>query len=570
MKVARDNLNPRNPKLKISISIAVFVLICLLAIWGASQFNQVGIVWYSIVPPLLAITMAIVTNRLLTSLGVAVGIGIILSSVQKNVGFEMPWFLILGSEGWSISKSVIGTFNLSVIIFIVLILSMISVMIISGGMQGVINWLSQFAKGSRSTQLVTVLMGLAIFIDDYANTMIVGSAMRPVTDKKKISREKLAFLVDATTAPVAGLAIVSTWIGYEIFLFTSTAESIGIDKDGYSMFFDALGYRFYCLMMVIFVFVNVISGRDFGEMLKAEKRSHSSGAVLAVDATPMTSKVFSTLSHNPAARISSFSATIPIVMLFGTMVTAFWFYGGSLGSFWSWTTWREILSRVAEEGNNVQVLAIGSGVGLFTAIFFAIAVSGIGFGQTFKAILLGLNGSLLPSLILILAWGLKEVCDALRTGDFLGATVSNVISPVWFPTIIFVVAALTSFATGTSWGTMAILIPTATPIAFGLDGSTYGITTIICLGAVLDGSIFGDHCSPISDTTIMSSISSSCDHIHHVRTQLPYSLTVAGLAIIFGYLPAAFRFPPWFLITCATGVIVLIFLFVAKPVSGSR
>ncbi|SVC84801.1 uncharacterized protein METZ01_LOCUS337655, partial [marine metagenome] len=164
MKGTSDNLNPKNPKLKISISIAVFVLICLFAIWGASQFNQVGIVWYSVVPPLLAITMAIATNRLLTSLGVAVGIGIILSSVQKNVGFEMPWFLILGSEGWSISKSVIGTFNLSVIIFIVLILSMISVMIISGGMQGVINWLSQFAKGSRSTQLVTVLMGLAIFI----------------------------------------------------------------------------------------------------------------------------------------------------------------------------------------------------------------------------------------------------------------------------------------------------------------------------------------------------------------------------------------------------------------------
>ena len=156
-------------------------------------------------------------------------------------------------------------------------------------------------------------MGMVIFIDDYANTMIVGSAMRPMTDGKKISREKLAFLVDATTAPIAGLAIVSTWIGYEIFLFSSVAESIGIDKDGYSMFFDALVYRFYCLMMVIFVFVNVISGRDFGEMLKAERRSHSTGAVLALDATPMTSGVFSTLTYSPTARISSFSATIPIV-----------------------------------------------------------------------------------------------------------------------------------------------------------------------------------------------------------------------------------------------------------------
>lgn len=565
MKDIKGNVDP---KLKISIPIAIFVLICLLAIWGAWQFNQTEIVWYSIIPPLLAITMAIVTNRVLTSLGVAIGIGVILSSVQKDIGSEMPWFLILGSESWSVFKSVIGTFNLQVIIFILLILSMISVMIISGGMQGVINWLSQFAKGSRSTQLVTVLMGLAIFIDDYANTMIVGSAMRPVTDQKKISREKLAFLVDATTAPVAGLAIVSTWIGYEIFLFAATAESIGIDKDGYSMFFDALGYRFYCLMMLIFVFTNVISGRDFGEMLKAEKRSHSHGAILAADATPMTSKIFSTLSYNPVAKVSSLSAIIPIVMLFGTMAAAFWFYGGSSGSFLSWTNWRRVLSKVSEEGNNVQVLAIGSGIGLFTAIICAIAISRIGFGQTFKAILLGLSGSLLPTLILVFAWGLKAVCDALQTGGFLGAIVSNVLSPVWFPAIIFVVAALTSFATGTSWGTMAILIPTATPIAFGLDGSTYGITTIICLGAVLDGSIFGDHCSPISDTTIMSSISSSCDHIHHVRTQLPYSLTVAGLAIICGYLPAAFGFPPWFLITFATGVIVLIFLFIAKPASA--
>ena len=565
MKGIKNNLDP---KLKASIAIAIFMLICLCAILGASQFNQTEIVWYSIIPPLLAITMAIAINRLLVSLGVAIGVGIILSSVQKDVEAEMPWFVIFGSESWSIFKSVIGTFNLSVIVFIVLILSMISVMIVSGGMQGVINWLSQFAKGSRSTQLVTVLMGGAIFIDDYANTMIVGSAMRPVTDQKKISREKLAFLVDATTAPIAGLAIVSTWIGYEIFLFASTAKSIGIDKDGYSMFFDALGYRFYCFMMIVFVLINVISGRDFGAMLKAERRSRSSGAVLAADATPMTSKIFSTLSYNPAARISSLSATIPIVMLFGAMIAAFWFYGGSSGLFWSWTTWREVLSKVAEEGNNVQVLAIGSGIGLLTAIICAIAVSRIGFGQTFKAILLGLNGSLLPSLILAFAWGLKEVCDALQTGDFLGVTVSNVLSPVWFPTIIFVVAALTSFATGTSWGTMAILIPTATPIAFGLDGSTYGLTTIVCLGAVLDGAIFGDHCSPISDTTIMSSISSSCDHIHHVRTQLPYSLTVAGLAITCGYLPAAFGFSPWFLITCATGVIILIFLFAAKSVSG--
>jgi Na+/H+ antiporter NhaC len=167
---------------------------------------------------------------------------------------------------------------------------------------------------------------------------------------------------------------------------------------------------------------------------------------------------------------------------------------------------------------------------------------------------------------LILAWGLKVVCDKemLGTGNFLATMLRDVLSPIWFPAVLFIVASLTSFATGTSWGTMAILIPTAIPIAFNLDGGVYGLTTIICLGAVLDGSIFGDHCSPISDTTIMSSIASSCDHIHHVRTQLPYSLTVAGLALVCGYIPAAFGVPSFVGIGISTVVIGVLFYVVGK------
>jgi Na+/H+ antiporter NhaC len=159
---------------------------------------------------------------------------------------------------------------------------------------------------------------------------------------------------------------------------------------------------------------------------------------------------------------------------------------------------------------------------------------------------------------------LKAVCDQLSTGDFLGATVEGVVSPLWFPALLFIVSSLTSFATGTSWGTMAILIPTAIPIAYSLDGGAYGLTTAISLGAVLDGSIFGDHCSPISDTTIMSSIASECDPIHHVRTQLPYSLTVAGLALIFGYIPAALGVSSFIGIGVAGALIVLLFYVVGK------
>ncbi|MCH8292771.1 Na+/H+ antiporter NhaC family protein [Candidatus Poribacteria bacterium] len=562
-----------NFKLKIALPGFIFLAICIIAIWRASNLEPSNaLIWYSIIPPLLAITLAIVTNRLLPSLASAIVAGVFLASLRKCPPSIGAWSASLTSDTISLIKSVSGSFNIQVIAFIVLILSMIAVMIASGGLQGVINWLSRFAKGPRSTQLVTVLMGLAVFIDDYANTMIVGSAMRPTTDKHKISREKLSFLVDATTAPVAGLAIVSTWIGYEVYLFNSVAESVGIQRDGYAMFFDALGFRFYCIMMIIFVFVNVISGRDFGAMRKAEERARTTGAVIAQDANPMTSKVFSTLSYATEAKILGRSATIPIVTLFAVMFISFWVVGKGEGSILSTSAWRAAISTTSANDDSLKILAIASGGGFLMSILCATLFSRISFGAIGSAIGTGLKGSLLPTAILILAWGLKEVCDEemLGTGNFLATMLRDVLSPIWFPAVLFVVASLTSFATGTSWGTMAILIPTAIPIAFNLDGDVYGLTTIICLGAVLDGSIFGDHCSPISDTTIMSSIASSCDHIHHVRTQLPYSLTVAGLALVCGYIPAALGIPSLVGIGVSVVLIAGLFYVVGKSHPDSR
>jgi len=181
-----------------------------------------------------------------------------------------------------------------------------------------------------------------------------------------------------------------------------------------------------------------------------------------------------------------------------------------------------------------------------------------------KATLMGIRSSILPISILVLAWSLKGACDALGTGTFLAATIGGVVSPLLFPAIIFIVAGLTAFSTGTSWGTMAILIPTAVPVAFQLDGGSYGLVTIISLAAVLDGAILGDHCSPISDTTIMSSIASDCDHMHHVNTQLPYSLTVGVLALVCGYIPAALGFPPWLGILIA-GLAIAAMFYLLKP-----
>lgn len=550
-----------NKKKEILLAGLAFLGICDLAAYGEQRLESSGdLVWYSIVPPLLAVTSAIATHRLLVSLGLAVVAGIFLSSIRNVSDSVWNWFTSVFSQTASVATSVVNSFNLFIIVFIVLTLSTISVVIVSGGIQGIIRWLSRFSKGPRSTQFVTVLMGFAVFIDDYANTMIVGSAMRPATDQRRISREKLAFLVDSTTAPIAGLAVVSTWIGYEVGLFNEVANSLGIQKDGYSMFFDALGFRFYCLMTIIFVLVNAISGIDFGAMRKAEIRVRETGAVIGEDAKLMSSRAFTTLKSISSANVHPLSAVIPIGTLLGVMLIGFWIDGGGKGFVLSPSAWREALSNA----NNLKILAIASGSGFLLSLCCAKLLSRISFSEIGSAVISGLKGSLLPTAVLVLAWSLKAVCDQLSTGDFLAATVEGVVSAIWFPALLFIVASLTSFATGTSWGTMAILIPTAIPIAYSLDGGAYGLTTAISLGAVLDGSIFGDHCSPISDTTIMSSIASECDPIHHVRTQLPYSLTVAGLALACGYIPAALGISSFIGIGTAGVLIVLLFYVVGK------
>ena len=548
-----------NFRLKYVIGILTFLVLCFVFKWRAEQVSDAEtLVWYSIIPPLLAVTLAIVTARLFPSLCIAVGVGLVLSWYQKgatpsNLLAEIVWFI----RAVSIGNDGIDLFNFWVVLFVFLIMAMVSVVIASGGINGVVVWLSQFAKGPRSSQFITGLMGIIIFIGDYSNAMLVGPTMRPLTDHHRVSREKLAFLVDSTSAPIAGLAFVSTWIGYEVGLFEDISGTLGLGRDGYSMFFDALSFRFYCVLAIIFVIVNAISGRDYGPMHTAEIRARETGDVAASDAQALGHAT--SFTSLPNAVVQPFSAVLPLLMLFGLLLGGFWIDGNGTGSIFSLTAWRNALS----EANNVMVLACAAASAFVIAIICARWLSKLQFREIVPAIWSGVKGSLTPLSILLLAWGLKASCDRLLTGDFLATMLSDVVSPLWFPLLVFICASVTSFATGTSWGTMAILIPTAIPVAFSLDGDSYGLTTIICLGAVLDGAIFGDHCSPLSDTTILSSIASSCDPLHHVRTQLPYSLTVASIALFCGYLPAALGISSAIGIACGTAVIILLFYGVA-------
>jgi Na+/H+ antiporter NhaC len=540
----------------------VWAAICAAAVWLARLRPEVSAPWYSIVPPLLAVTLALLTNRIFLSLGAAVVVGGLLGAAPEASG---PAAWLWGRVGASlVYDSLAARDNQLILLYVVLIMAMIGVMLASGGLQGVAAWLMELARSARSTRLVTVAAGLLIFIDDYANTMIIGATMRPMTDRQRISREKLAFLVDATAAPVAGVAIISTWIGVEVGLLGQVAGELQLGRDGYSIFFDAIGFRFYCLGMIAFVVLSAWSGQDFGPMRRAERRAARLGKLLDDDARPMTSRSLTAAEPHPAARILACTAIVPMLLLLAAFVGTLWLAGGGLvrmrADAWALlrlSAWRDVLSAA----ESIPLLAMASDVGLLLALLMALALARIPLGAASRAVAAGVRSSLVPATVLVLAWSLKGACDGLGTGEFLAGILGDALPPAAMPPLVFVVASLMSFATGTSWGTMAILIPTAVPVAFQLDGAVYGPITVISVAAILDGAIFGDHCSPISDTTIMSSAASACDHMAHVRTQMPYSLLVAGIALATGYVPAALGAPNWLGIAgsiCASGALLFV------------
>ena len=566
------------------ISAAAFsAAVFLTRLSGQDSPRFTGAMWYSVVPPVLAILLAFLTHHVLLSLGIAIVVGGLLAEIPQAPLSAAAWLDGFKTVGIHFKNTVTSKTNLQILAFVPPIFVMIEIMIASGGFRGIIVWLLKWVKGRKSAQTATALMGILCFIDDYTNAIVVGSMMQPITDRFRVSREKLAFLVDATSAPIAGLAVVSTWIAYEVGLFSDIGQELGIDKSGYAMFFDALSFRFYCLSMIVFVFVHILAGRDFGPMKAAEERAQSSMP------DPGCS---SNIEHQESSieKGRALNALVPLAGLLIFHVTGLWFDGTSklekdmrqwqnqslttaaenmpprpvdIDSLSpaSWIYWREVIGHAQ---NSPLVLAGAALFGLTLALLCARLFASVDSWTVYGCFCRGVRRAAVPIVILILAWSLKNCCERLRTAEFLTTVLAGRVSPYLFPPILFLVACGISFATGTSYGTMAILIPTAVPIAFALDGHAYGLTTMMSLGAVLDGAIFGDHCSPISDTTIISSTASSCDLIQHVRTQLPYSLLVAAVALSCAYVPSAVGLAPGWSLAIATLVIVCFFVALTR------
>lgn len=515
--------------------------------------------WISLLPPLLAIGLAIVLRQVVVALFAGVFVGAL---------------VVYDFNVLSAALRVLDTYALAqlqnesyatLILFTLLLGGMVGIIGRSGGAQGIAASVTRFATSARRGQLTTWVLGWLVFFDDYANTLLVGPTMRPITDRLRVSREKLAFIVDGTSAPVASVALVSSWIGVEVGYISAELQSLSLDQDAYWVFVQTLPYRFYPFLMLFAGFMLVVMGRDFGPMWEAEKRARSEGKLVAAGATPATD--FDDASMAPPADKPHrwHNAAVPLLAVLVTVLVGLYVTGReAVGASGDAAT----LPNIIGNADSFKALLWGSFIGCVAAILMAAGGRILSLADTMLAWVAGLRSMLFALVILVLSWSLGQICKSdLHTGEYLVRVLSGALHPGAIPVLVFLVAAFTSFATGSSWGTMGILFPLVVPLAHGLAPNDSAIL-LGAISSILAGSVWGDHCSPISDTTILSSLAASCDHLDHVRTQIPYAVMVAVVGMLLGDVPSAFFgwYSPWIGMVLGAAALVLLIRVLGKPV----
>ena len=503
--------------------------------------------WLSALPPLVAILLALIFKDVLLALFSGVFLG-----AMVLVGWN-PIVAFARTGDQFIVPAFADVSHVQIIIFSTLLGGMVGVISKSGGTHGIVEWLSPYATSARRGQIATWMMGILVFFDDYANSLIVGNTMRPITDRLKISREKLAYIVDSTAAPVASLIPISTWVGFEVGLIAGAFKSLDLPFNGYQVFIASIPYRFYPLFALVLGLTIALSRRDFGPMLTAERRAAATGAVLADGDIPLADFTQGGLMPRDELPRRAINAFIPIALVVAVTLAGLYLSGAAgldraqFPSFFKW------IQEVLSSADSYNTLIWASMAGLLGAVALPVVQRIMPLKEAMEGMLEGFKTMLLAIVVLILAWSVAEVCTQLHTTDYIVAMTENVLSPHLLPALVFVISAAVAFATGSSWSTMAILMPLVISLAHGLSlaagiGTESPIFYTLIVGtisSVLAGSVWGDHCSPISDTTILSSMASGCDHIAHVRTQLPYAVGLGILGILVGDLPTAYGVPVW-------------------------
>lgn len=543
----------------------------------------------SLAPPVIAVVLAIVTRRILLSVLLGLFAGALLTTGGDVVQATCDLF---EAHLW---PTFTQPSKLRLFAFTMAMGATVGLIHAAGGMQGLVSLMTPLARGPRSGQLTGWMLGLVVFFDDYANTLLLGGALRSVFDRLKISREKLAYLVDSTAAPVAGLAVVSTWVAVEISYIQEGLDNV-IDATGdppsaFALFVACLPYRFYVIQALLFVPLVALLGREFGPMLTAERAARA--AKPAESAQPTAEFAGSSFAAAPPTATHWSNAVVPLGVTLVTVTALLWLTGvANLGDKYDPAASALIKFRdVFGEAASGLALMYGGFAGLATSIVMVRVRNLLPPAETTQALVRGVITVLPAVAILWIAGAMSRMTGnrdidgapsaepyqhadvRLYTGEYLSAKLlgENGEAPsatfrALLPTGVFVLSAVVAFCTGTSFGTMGLVIPLVVPIAYAAaNGGPPGDPTttplfLASLGGVLAGAIFGDHCSPISDTTILSSTASGCDHMAHVRTQLPYALTVAAVVILLGTLPLALGISVWILLpvqTVALGALVL-------------
>ncbi|MHB2153978.1 Na+/H+ antiporter NhaC family protein [Calditrichota bacterium GD2] len=527
--------------------------------------------WLSILPPFVAIVFAMLFRQVIISLFFGIWLGVtFLFDYNPFSGF-------LNTLTEYIGKAPTDPERMAILIFSLALGGMVGVISRSGGTMGIVHSLRRFASNRRKGQLATWLMGVLIFFDDYANTLIVGNTMRPLTDRLKISREKLSYLVDSTAAPVATMAIISTWIGYQLSLMNDSFQTLNLDLNAYIVFIKTIPYNFYPIFSLMFGFFIAFFNRDLFSMYRAEKRCVTKGAVLREGAVPLADLENSELKPKEGVPLRWYNALIPILVVIITTLSGLWFTGyynaSAQGLLSENMSGLRYVSLVVGSAESFSVLMWASFSGGIVAIVLALVQRILNLDQTLQAWVGGVKAMVMAAIILTLAWAIGNICTDLQTANYVIYLTRDFLSPHLIPVIAFISAGIIALSTGTSWGTMAILIPIVIPMAYQLPKLDPTIGPLLqdhiflsSIASILAGATFGDHCSPISDTTIMSSMATGADHVDHVRTQLPYALISALISLIAGYLLIGYGASPWLSLFIGLILIILIIRFLGKKV----
>ena len=496
--------------------IVAFIVGCCIQ---APITQAVGSLW-ALLPPVIAIGLALITKEVYSSLFIGILTGGIIYAIASGTGFE-GMFNTVVQDGFIANLA--DAYNVGILIFLVVLGVIVVLMNKAGGSRAYGEWAAQHIHSRKGAMLSTFLLGVLIFVDDYFNCLTVGSVMRPVTDKHKVSRSKLAYLIDATAAPVCIIAPISSWAA----AVSGTVEGV----NGISLFISTIPYNLYALLTIMMVIFISITDLDFGPM-KLHENNAKNG-----DLFTTRNKVYEEDDKPLHSKGKVIDLILPVIILIIMCVAGMIYTGG----FFSGT---DFVNAFAE-CDAALGLSIGSIGALILIIIYYLLRGVLKFTECMDSIAAGFKQMVPAILILTFAWALKAMTNQLEASTYVSALVESATAlTILLPLILFAVAVGLAFATGTSWGTFGILIPIVT----GVFSSELAAVTetgeipqmvIVCISACLAGAVCGDHCSPISDTTIMASTGAQCDHVNHVSTQLPYALTVAGVCAV-GYLLAGF------------------------------